>query len=202
MPAPAILNVMDVAQGLQLWSDVNIYRGYLRRFVDSYGGAVAVMNASLAIADRSAAAALAHKLMGAAANMALPETARLAGEAERVLSAGYDPTHVLARLDEAIKDAVYAIGRFVPPVVPAKIVPPAAASAAGELNLKDMFRAILVALDADDPTPVEPLLAQLAQQMPAHALEEIQACVQGFDFRGAEAAVYTLARVQGIPLKE
>ncbi|MCX7277254.1 MAG: response regulator [Burkholderiales bacterium] len=202
-PAPAILSVMDVAQGLQLWSDVNIYRGYLRRFADSYGGAVAVMNASLAIADRPAAAALAHKLMGAAANMALPETARLAGEAERVLSAGYDPTHVLARLDEAIKDAVSAIGRFVPPVVVAKNAPQAAASTtAGAFNLKDLFRQILGALDADDPTPVEPLLAQLAHHMPAHALEEIQACVHGFDFRGAEAAVHALARVRGIPLQE
>jgi hypothetical protein len=85
----------------------------------------------------------------------------------------------------------------------AKNAPQAAASTtAGAFNLKDLFRQILGALDADDPTPVEPLLAQLAHHMPAHALEEIQACVHGFDFRGAEAAVHALARVQGIPLQE
>jgi len=201
---PAFVNVMDVAQGLQLWSDAHIYRGYLRRFVDSYGEAVAVMNASLARADRPAAAALAHKLMGAAANMALPDTARMAGEAERVLSSGYDATHALARLDDAIKDAVAAIGRFVPPLTPVKAAaaPQAAAAVRSLGELKALFKALLVALDADDPAPAEPLLAQLVPHMPAHALDALQACVAGFDFRGAEAAAYALAQAQGIALQE
>lgn len=201
-PLPAVVNVMDVAQGLQLWSDVNIYRSYLRRFVDNYGGAVAVMNASLATGDRPAAASLAHKLMGAAANMALPETARLAGDAERVLSADYDPTHALARLDEAIKAAVVSINRFVPSLAPTKAAPQNVEPTVSQAELGALFKALLEALNADDPTPVEPLLAHLAQQMPVHAVQEIQACVHGFDFRGAEAAVYALAQAQGLHLNE
>jgi PAS domain S-box-containing protein len=119
-PAPsarllAASAVMDTARGLQLWLTEPAYRDYLQRFANSYAGAIDVINVinvSLASADRAGAAALAHKLAGDAANMALPDTHRLAGEAERVLLEGRDPTRVLDQLDDALQQALRAIARF------------------------------------------------------------------------------------------
>ncbi|EGF30330.1 two-component system sensor protein [Oxalobacteraceae bacterium IMCC9480] len=109
---PAALAVMDVARGLQLWSTVPAYRDYLQRFARSYAGAIDSINTSLVIDDHAAAAALAHKLAGDAANLALPDIHRLAGKAERVLLERRDPTTVLVKLDTALQQAFAAIDRF------------------------------------------------------------------------------------------
>ena len=199
--------MVDIAQGLQIWSNLQVYREYLRRFSTGYGQAVAEMHASLAADDRPAAAALAHKLAGVAANMALPATQRLASEAERVLSMGYDPIPVLARLDEAIRQAMAVIARFAPTVVLADRADPLAASAqrdtpAARTAIAAHLQDLLAALDTDNPAPVEALLALLAQHVLAQDLVAARACVSGFDFRGAEACSRQLAHRYGITLKE
>ena len=107
-----VATVMDTARGLQLWQTVPAYRDYLQRFANSYAHTIDHINASLASNDRAAAAALAHKLAGDAANMALPDTHRLAGEAERVLLERRDPTRALSQLDGALQQALHAIVRF------------------------------------------------------------------------------------------
>ncbi|MBV5299047.1 MAG: response regulator [Rhodoferax sp.] len=112
--APTSVSVMDVAQGLEIWMDMPSYLDYLRRFLTQYQDAVAVMQASLAQGDRSAATALAHKLAGVASNLALPDTRRLAAEAERVLRTGLDPAPALADLALALVSAVAAIEHFTP----------------------------------------------------------------------------------------
>ncbi|MES2877731.1 MAG: response regulator [Pseudomonadota bacterium] len=200
--------VMDVAQGLKIWKDMPSYRDYLRRFVQGYGHAVDVMNASLAADDVAAAAALAHKLSGVAANLALPETHRLAGEAERMLAKGYDFTQALARLDQALERAVAAIDHFAP------FVAAADASGAAEVpvledlpdsegrTLETLLIELLAALDTDNPAPAQAILLLLAKQVPSQELSSIAACVQGFDFRGAEAGCFRLAGERGISLKE
>jgi len=94
--------VIDITRGLKIWSDDQTYRDYLRRFAESYSSAVDTINASLAVNDRPAAAAFAHKLAGVAANLALPDTQRLALETERILSTAYDATLALARLQDAL----------------------------------------------------------------------------------------------------
>ena len=108
--------VMDVAKGLEIWMDMPSYLDYLHRFVTVYQDAVAVMQASLARGDRPGAAMLAHKLAGVAANMALPETRRLAADAERVLRADSDPSAALADLALAMVSAMAAIECFAPAV--------------------------------------------------------------------------------------
>ncbi|MGS0753855.1 response regulator [Roseateles sp. GG27B] len=98
--------VLDQVKGLEIWLDLPAYHDYLGRFVTQYGHAVLVMTDSLRRADRPAAVALAHKLAGVAANMALPQTQRLAIAAERVLRTELDPARELAQLEEALKRAV------------------------------------------------------------------------------------------------
>ena len=198
-PAPSGLALMDVAHGLELWSNGDTYREYLRHFAASYANAVALMNASLAAADVQAAAALAHKLAGVAANLALPGTHRLAGEVERLLHAGGDPAPLLARLDHELEQVMLAIAQFAPPAVADTSVPapPPDAAALGAL-----FAGLLSAIDGDNPSPVETILSTMETQFPAHQLATIRDCVRGFDFRGAQAGAIALARMHGIILRE
>jgi PAS domain S-box-containing protein len=199
--------VMDVARGLLLWTDLAAYRTYLRRFVDSYADAVDLMDASLADGNAAAAAALAHKLAGVAANLALPDTHKLAHEVELVLTNGADPTLALGHLRAALDQAVTEIEQFAAFMAPrdagamfassgADLTPDA--HAALSMLLQDLARA----LDGDDPGPVEPILAALARQLPQPQLEGLLACLRGFDFRGAEACVVSLEIKYGIRSSE
>jgi signal transduction histidine kinase/CheY-like chemotaxis protein len=193
VPVPVsagLSTVIDVARGVQLCSDRQAYAGYLRRFLVNYADAVAVLQASLAHGDRAAAAALAHKLAGVAGNLALPATHRLAHEAERVLATGDDPTAVLESLRLALRQAVAAIERFAA-LAPQAALPPE--PLAGSAMMVTLLADLMVALDADDPKPVEPVLAALAHHLPQQRLAAIVDCVRDFDFRGAEAAATKLA---------
>jgi signal transduction histidine kinase/CheY-like chemotaxis protein len=186
--------VIDVARGVQLCSDQQAYGGYLHRFLASYVDAVAVLHAHLANGDRAAAAALAHKLAGVAGNLALIDTHRLAHEAERVLATGDDPTAVLENLRFALLQAQEAIERFVPIAALAPQAAPPAEPLAGDATMATLLCDLMVALDGDDPKPVEPVLAALAHHFPEQRLECIVDCVRDFDFRGAEAGALKLAK--------
>ncbi len=192
--------VLDLARGMKIWSDAHTYREYLQRFTASYGNTVDLINDSLAVDDRTAAAGLAHKLAGVAGNLALPETHRLALEAERILSAQYDATLALARLRDALNQVSAAIARFA--AEPATDSALSATRIAPEsLNaLKTQLQELLAALDSDNPAPVTPILHKLTSTLPETALAGIRECVRSFDFRGAEAQVVHLAREHGITL--
>ncbi|HEY8027661.1 MAG TPA: response regulator [Burkholderiaceae bacterium] len=209
MTAAVDSSVIDTQRGLQLWSDIQTYRHYLQYFAGSYGDAVDTVNASLAIDDRPGAAALVHKLAGVAGNMALPNTHRLALEAERVLATEHDPTFALARLQEALTQAAAAIGRFAPQTseqsAGTEHATWAAAmplSAQARIELRPLFIALLAAIDTDNPTPVEPVLAALLQRLPLKELTDIRDSSRVFDFRQAEAAAMDLAEKLGIILQD
>ena len=199
--------MIDISQGLQIWKDMPSYRAYLRRFVVGYGRAVDVMNASLAVNDVLGAAALAHKLSGVAANLALPDAHRLAGEAERVLSNGYDATEALARLGNCLVRTVAAIAQFVAPAdqTDHSVLAESPRGNAAPLSpptLKALLVDLLVALNTDNPDPAVILLASLASQVTPLELTRVRDRVQSFDFRGAEAATRTLASAYGISFEE
>lgn len=115
--------VIDPARGLALWSDLAVYQSYLRRFVASYSNAVGTIRSHLASGDQPGAAALAHKLSGPAANLALPDTHHAAREAERVLGTQGDPEPALADLSLALAAVVAAINQYAPAVEPANESP-------------------------------------------------------------------------------
>jgi len=148
---------------------------------------------------------LAHKLAGVAANLALPDTQRLATETERILSTGYDSTFVLARLREALEQAIMAIERFAPRVAAQASTPSPEIdddiSPESQAELKVLFVALLEALDKDSPAPVKPVLAKLLTALQAQDLTDIQECVRDFDFRRAETATIRLAMDHGIILE-
>ena len=101
--------VLDVPAGLQIWGDMASYISFLNKFTGLYRNAAAQINASLSNGDRAGAISLAHKLAGVAANLALPETQRLASEAESVLSHLSDPGQTLSALENALVQAAAAI---------------------------------------------------------------------------------------------
>jgi PAS domain S-box-containing protein len=106
------VGVLDVVQGLKIWQDSASYQVYLQLFVDQYSNAVSVMNVMLAQGDRPSASALAHKLSGVAANLALPEVKRVAGEAQLVLMNDLDPTRVMLQLNTALELVLVEIQRY------------------------------------------------------------------------------------------
>jgi PAS domain S-box-containing protein len=193
-PSPVVL---DVVRGLQLWSDLQAYRDYLRHFVDSYGSAVDVMTASMVVGDRAEAAALAHKLAGVAGNLALPDTRRFADEAERVLASVVDPTPVLAQLREALRQAALEIAVFAPRPAQQTYIPSTIVSA----DLARLLLDLMEALDGDNPGPVEPILVALALHIPKQQLETIAGCVRDFDFRKAEESTRELASLCGVNVR-
>ncbi|NDP58628.1 MAG: response regulator [Oxalobacteraceae bacterium] len=196
---------MDAARGLQLWPDVLTYRDYLQRFARSYADVIERLQIQLLAADRRSAAALSHKLSGDAANLGLPELHRLGGLAERILSDGQDAAPVLQQLHTALTLTLQAIAQYAPALAAPADDPE---QGSGELPESDrsgvqgLLRDLLVALDSDSPTPVEPLLAALANRLPRAALAAVRECVHEFDFRGAEAAVRLLAQQHQLQLKD
>ncbi|EGF31979.1 putative sensor/response regulator hybrid [Oxalobacteraceae bacterium IMCC9480] len=199
--------VLDVARGLQLWSNVPAYRDYLQRFASGYDGAVGAIRRLLADGNYPAAAALAHKMSGDAANLALPDTHRLASEAERVLLARRDSTIVLVHLGEALEQARSAIRKFAPSRVVDEVpgAPELVAGAVAEdvrTALAVLLERLMVALDSDNPDPVEPVLALLENYAPRASLAALRECVRSFDFRGAEAAAHAFARHYSVSLPE
>ncbi len=117
--ASAPAGVMDPARGLALWTELTKYQFYLRRFAGNYSDAVETMRAHLVNGDRPAAAALAHKLSGAAVNLALPDTHHAAQEVVRVLGTQADPKSELANLNQALVAVLEEIARYAPPIKPA-----------------------------------------------------------------------------------
>jgi HPt (histidine-containing phosphotransfer) domain-containing protein len=111
MWAPDV-TVINVVEGLKIWTDMPAYQDWLSRFVGLYAESVPLMRSSLAVSDSMSAVALAHKLAGVAANLALPEVFRTAAEAERVLGSDLDPVLALAELASAMESAVVTIRRM------------------------------------------------------------------------------------------
>jgi signal transduction histidine kinase/DNA-binding response OmpR family regulator/HPt (histidine-containing phosphotransfer) domain-containing protein len=202
MPGPAPLasdadqNLpgLAVGRGLAIWTDAEAYRQYLRKFAREYRNSATAM----AQAQRAAAATLAHKLIGAAGNLALVEVAALAAETDRVLRAGEDPAATLTQLQAALDIALESIGRYAPDDSPADM-PPVAVSAPRQMA--PLLARALAAFNTDDPGELRPVLIELGQVLPPTRLAALNNAAENFDFRGGEDAVRILAAELDISLE-
>jgi len=198
VPAPAQVDedALDVAAGLALWLDGAAYRQYLAQFLDLHADSAALIGASLAAGQPGEAAALAHKLAGVAASLALPATRVAAHEAERMLYAamrepGADGVAVdLGPLTQVLAQARRAIEQYLGPA-PA-LAPAALPVAASPAVLQAHLTSLLEALDAGALEQAEACLAALAPLLPAVTLDRVWNPLRRFDFRAAEAAVRLL----------
>ncbi len=196
------VGVLDVALGLKLWADVPTYQSYLRRFVGGYADVVQVLRAHLLQGELRRATALAHKLSGVAANLALPQARAAALELERVLGSRDDPAAALETLGLAVTATMAEIGCYAPPVDEASDATPLNFTADQQLKVKTQLKELLAVLDSDNPRLIKKRLSELSTVLPPQAGETILACVIGYDFRGAEAATRQVAREMEMDLVE
>jgi len=197
-------------RGLTIWRNASVYQQYLRKFARDYAGFAHDLM-ELALPQR---AALAHKLRGAAANLALEPLAQAAATLEQHLRQGRPASTALPALQQQLAQAVASIALYAgsapEPAMPAS---DAATAAAANTNaptlaadgtsaqLATLLQQTLLALHSDAPDPVEPLLAALQRQLEPGQTVPLVRALENFDFRAAEAAVHTLAQALRIPLE-
>jgi len=197
---PARLTIIDMARGVDIWGDIDTYQIYLRKFAAGFASSASDIKACVADGNLPGAAKVAHKLAGAAANVALQELAHLAMEAERQLGghAGDDDVdhcRICATLEEALLAALADIAQLAPvphPQAPAPVPQPSAHVLSERVG--PLLQRLLDALHLDNPGPSAPVLLELGGELPAQEVAALAALVEGFDFRGAEQATRALAQ--------
>ena len=194
------LPVLDTALGLSRWLQEDIYRKFLTKFVADNTDSVTAMTQVLTTGDATTAAAMAHKLKGAAANLALPDVALQAGEIEHMLKTGEDVADALSRLQRALDEAFISIALYAPTASNAGTAL-ADNHTAGKNPTVAVFRALLQALDNNNPDRAEPVLRELAAALPAESLRALRERLDEFDFRGAENVTRNLAVELGVSLE-
>jgi len=198
--ADAQLPGLDIAHGLRTWRQAEVYAKFLRKFAVDYQGSVQAMAQALQGGDAGTAAALAHKLKGAAGNLALTDVARHAGELDQKLKAGGDVASALELLQQALETALISIAQYAPAVLaqPGAYTPLDAQQTA---RLGPLLSGLLQALDADNLDRAEQLLDALAPLLPPEQLQLVRATLSDFDFRGAEAATRQMCESLEIALE-
>ncbi|MBI3283445.1 MAG: response regulator [Burkholderiales bacterium] len=198
--AAPVENLPGIAldSGLSVWKDMAAYRKFLGKFASDYADCSKRLADAHAADDRDTAQALLHKLKGAAGNLALPDVARYAAGLES-LEAGGDRGLALRELQSALATAFASIALLTKQQeqdMSARTVV-TDASLAGPL-----LKELLLALDADTPDPANKILDALAPALPSDTLTPLHACIDDFDFRGAETLARRLADSLTIAMKE
>ncbi len=182
---PVDLPGIAYATGIAIWSDVATFKKFLRMFLRNYANVAS----ELRQLDLSATAALAHKIKGAAANLALNDVAARADTLEHVINAGQPPTAAIAGLQAAMAVVLETIRHFAPQ----ELTPEP-----GDIRLSDvaMVRPLLTALldswGSDSTSQIREAMAGLGALLPPGQLAPIQAALDDYDFRAGEALTRAL----------
>ncbi len=179
------------------WGNDDVYRRYLRQFAETYANCGTSIAKLIAEYDQPGAAALAHKLKGAAGTLGLKIVAAQAEMVETSLRQGSFSTAVIESLQSAIDKASVAIADWQPERqapepddtgLPCPDTSPEA--------LIELLQQLLQAMDQDNPAFAKPALAKLQHKIPETLFAQIQAQLTLYDFRAAEAL--TLAALNNI----
>jgi PAS domain S-box-containing protein len=204
LPFPAAATeagALDLERAHRTFADIAVYYRLLHRFARSYGTAGHELASLLERGEQPAAAALTHKLKGAAGALALDEVADIAAAIEQAVKDGGATAQDAERLQAALDTTVRASARIPEPPPDSRAAQPTAIDpAVATLLLQDLLRALLQALDCDNPDPAVPILSALAQVLPHGPWCRLNAQVEAFDFRAAEAEVRRLATGMGVDL--
>jgi PAS domain S-box-containing protein len=164
------------AKGLATWRNAAAYQKFLRLFARQYASVVA----DLRQRERPAAQALAHKLRGAAGNLALEDVAARADALEQALRNGLDPAGALAGLQAAMELVLQSIGHFAPDA-PAGASPESTGQDAGALMAP--LTTLLQAWDSHSAATVRKAMADLDGLLPPERMTPLQAALDDFDFQ-------------------
>ena len=204
-PAPPPETIEDlpglsVQRGLAIWRDSTVYKRYLRKFAHDYADCVNVIKHSEPVAG----AAFAHKLKGAAGNLALTDLAASATAIDMALCANTsevgasDVKAALLSLQAALATALASIADYAAD----NEMLSTSATVVTNGKAPRLLKEVLQALNADDPSVVEPLLKELCSQLPSEQLTTLMSAVDNFDFRSGEIATRRIAAQLGIILEE
>jgi len=183
--------ILDTRRGLQLWHTREKYQRYLRRFTAAYGDVMLELGRNFANGDTGAVAALSHKLAGAAANVALPEVARLARRLESALDDAGIGAALLKELNIAMGAALSMATEYAPPII---VSAKPGATLAPFSTIAPLLDRMASALDEGMPEPALAALGELAPHVPVSLLAPIAACIDDLDWEGAAERTAAIAQ--------
>ena len=185
--------VADWHTGLQLWGSEAALRAAWVRFMAEQHQRVQELHALVQSADWGTAAAIVHRMRGAAGNLALPVLHALLGEMEN--NAAHAQAAAFAAQLPLLSAALSAVetllqatehGAVAPAVVPAAHLSPVA-----HAQVQQALRAVCSALQVGEIDSAA--LQQLRQCLPAAQTEALQAALDMFDFDQALQSAQALA---------
>ncbi len=193
-PAAAVpgLPAIDWERGVRLWTQARYLREAIQRYLQDGAATVAALRAAVQRTDARAVAAAAHRLHGAAANLAL--TALQAQAARLEAAARAHETAAWPALVEALDCALAGVAKALnsldaPDAAPA----PAAPRTLGAQERADLRAAIDALADAlaAGELPAEPLAA-LERHLSATSLDALREALDRFDFDDAVQRLHVL----------
>ena len=199
-PAPAdpVNVVLDRAAGIKQWGSPEVYQTYLEKFGVQYADTGDTLATLCRQGDFKAAEALAHKLAGAAGNLALSRLAALARRLESHLRDGEAAAalEILPAL-QAEFDAARATIADCAPKASAALRQRFPSNIHAD-DVLERLKALLDALERHDLGQAEDLLRQLRGPL-QDSLRDVENAVTDFDLIGA--ATLTRVILQGLNSK-
>jgi len=187
--APASLATLDWTAGAHLWGGPLPMARAIVRFLDEQQAALATLQQAVNQGDRAGITALAHRLRGAAANLALPRLAGAIGALEG--AADHGPAEQLGTALERVTAEFATVRASVP------LVPEAASASVGEVasqDLREALQALQLALSRGglDDEALERLRQGTAQNQYRETFQALHLAIDDFDFDQALEWVKTL----------
>ncbi|AVP56361.1 PAS domain S-box protein [Pulveribacter suum] len=189
-PAPAAI---DWDLGVRLWTQARFLRAAVQRFLDDAPAQLAALRAAVQAGDAAALAACAHRMRGAAANLALLAVQQCAAALELAAEAEASACAPLVdALDGALADVRAALACTAAPdaaPTPAPL-PPGRLDAQACAEVRGAIDALAPAL-ARGELPAGPVTV-LEQHLSAAQMGALREALERFDFDQARAHLDTL----------
>ena len=187
---------IDLATALGRWGDPSLYRTYVLKFRETHAHDAQAIASAIQAGALAEGAALAHRLSGVAATLAMPRLADLARRLEQTLRAGQAPDSAIeGEFQAAFTDVLKGLRDWLDVNAPEPPPVYVAADHAGGVDDETwgrLFDDCLHAIDEQDLSAAEACLEQLHEGVEAKKLAAVQACLSEFDFRGAERVLHDL----------
>ena len=182
---------IDVEEGIKRFGDKYAYLTYLAKFMNSYAKSGDEIARYILSGNISGASALAHKLKGAAGNLALKHIYHYAYKIEACLISGSE----IMNTDKYLQNAIDEAGKIITCLRQAETETTQASDKADVhdvVELITLLEPFLLALNKDNPAAVEPLLLQLKLKLPAADYVLLKEKIENFDFQTAKTITVEL----------
>ena len=183
-PAPQVQGVIDWERGTRLWGQRALLRDAIARLLGEHEATPAALQTLVAQRDLDGARALAHRLRGAAANLALVPLQTLAQRIEEAARA-LDRT-ALVPLVAALPAAMQAVQQALASEADAAAAPAPGVGQHTPLAPAQRAQALVAAQALAQALArselAQPPLDALAQLLPGDAMERLQEAIDTFDF--------------------